>query len=115
MFEWMPDYETWGGDVVATPPISPATGDVSGGFWGGLTAKDLVGSTLGAWSSIEAQKQASRLAETELQARLWGIPTKYQNPQAGTGYAPGGVVGQTNLLMWAGLGLVAYMLLKAAK
>ena len=113
MFEWMPDFETWGGDV--TQAVSPATGDVSGGFWGGITAKDLVGTTLGAWSAIEGQKQSTRLAETELQARLWGIPTKYQNPQAGTASQLGGAVGQSNLLMWAGLGLVAWLLFKAAK
>lgn len=57
---------------------------LSGGTSGG-GGGDLISRALDAWVTVEKSRLDSRLAQTQLQAQLWGIPSQYQNPQAKAG------------------------------
>lgn len=87
-------------------------GDTAGWF-GGL--KDVVGTGLAAWSAVEKARQESRLAEAQLQAQLYGIPSKYQNPQAARVGTAGGAFLPSNLLLIGGVLLAGVVLWKVLK
>lgn len=69
-------------------------GEESSIDWGATinSGLDTVGKIFGLTQAREQAKVDNRMAETRLQAELWGMPSRYGNPQAGAGSYGGAVV-----------------------
>lgn len=79
-------------------------------------AGDWVSRAMGFYSVLEGKRLDARLAEAELQARLYGIPSKYQNPQAASQLqSAGGAFVPSNLLFLGGALLVGLLVFRALK
>lgn len=87
------------------PVLSNSTS--SGGDW--------VSRALDAWATVEKTRQDNRLAQTMLQAQLWGIPSQYQNPQAKAGSYTTSSMMMNPLVIGLGVLLVGALVWKLAK
>jgi hypothetical protein len=80
---------------------------------------DTIGQALGAWSAVEIAKQNARLAETQRQAAIYGIPAQSSNPQANAAsYTAGSWADKARrnpLLTVAGLAVIGLVLWRVSK
>lgn len=82
---------------------------------GGGGGTDWISAALNAWTTVEKSKQDARLAQTQLQAQLWGIPSQYQNPQARAGSYTAGAALANPLVLGLGVLLVGVLVWRMAK